>query len=103
MNTSLNATSVPVVLAGGTMIKVEATLLGGTQKVGILESQPFQDLLAAVEDMGATFSESLKKAKPTKGSIEFGVEVGLEAGKLVALLCQGSSKANLKITLEWGG
>jgi Trypsin-co-occurring domain 1 len=102
MNTSLDATTVPVVLSGGRTIKVEATVIGGPQKVGILESQPFQDLLGAVEDLGITFSESLRKAKPTKGSIEFGVEVGLEAGKLVALLCQGTGKANLKITLEWG-
>ena len=31
-----------------------------------------------------------------------GVQVGIESGKLTALLVKGTGNANLKITLEWG-
>ena len=45
---------------------------------------------------------ALKKAKPKKASVEFGLEIAVEAGKLTALLMESSGTATLKIALEWG-
>jgi Trypsin-co-occurring domain 1 len=33
--------------------------------------------------------------------VEFGIDVGIESGKLTALICKGSGNASLKITLEF--
>jgi hypothetical protein len=44
----------------------------------------------------------LEKVKPKKASVEFGLEVAVESGKLTTLLVKGASTANLKITLERG-
>lgn len=45
---------------------------------------------------------SFDTVKPDKVSLELGLEVGLKEGQLIAMLVQNSTKANLKITLEWG-
>ncbi len=44
---------------------------------------------------------ALARVKPTKASVELGLEIGVEAGQLTALLVKGTGKANLKITLQW--
>jgi len=44
----------------------------------------------------------LKEIKPRSGSLEFGVQVAVQSGKLTALIVQGTATANLKITLQWG-
>jgi hypothetical protein len=92
---------VPVTLQNGTIIRVEARDLGGGGKVSAFDSKAFKDLTDAIEAIAATFRESLGRIKPQKASVAFGVEVGLESGKLTALICKGSGKANVTVTLEW--
>jgi hypothetical protein len=43
----------------------------------------------------------LKKARPKKATVKFGMEMAIEAGQLTAVIVKGSGKANLEITLEW--
>lgn len=45
---------------------------------------------------------ALEKVKPRSASVEFGLEVSFEEGKLTALLVQGSGTASVNITLQWG-
>ena len=93
---------VPVALPNGTVVQVQATVVSAREDVAF--SMPsFDELLEAVEGVASAVTASLEKVRPSKASVELGVEVGLEAGKLTALLVQGTSTANLKITLEWGG
>jgi hypothetical protein len=95
-------TIVPIDLGNNLTIHVEATDLGGRQKVGEkLPPLPMGDLIVAVEGVARLLVESLQRIQPSKASVEFGVEVGLEAGHLTALICKGTGKANLKIALEW--
>ncbi len=100
--TGLGTEVVPVVLDNGVTVHVEAVSLGGRRKVATLGPQRFRELTDAIEGIGGALSESLKRMKPKKASVEFGMEVGLESGKLTALICKGSGKANLKVVLEWG-
>ena len=44
--------------------------------------------------------QTFDTVKPKMAAVEFGLEVGLESGKLITLLVQDSVKGNLKITLE---
>jgi hypothetical protein len=84
-------------------IYLEVLLRGGREKVGILDGIPFDQVTGVLTEIAANIGEALEKAKPSKATIELGVEFGVEGGKLVALIARGSAKANLKIALEWAG
>jgi hypothetical protein len=92
---------VPIVLDNGAVLKIEARELGGREKVGVLDAQPIGQLLESIEAIAASFGATVKRIAPHRAAVEFGVEVGVESGRLIALICKGSGKANLTITLEW--
>ena len=87
--------------SNGTEIKVEAINLGGETRVGVDDILDFDDVTNAIEAIATSITTTLDKVKPKKASVEFGVKVGVESGKLTTLLVKGSGEANLKITLEW--
>jgi hypothetical protein len=68
-----------------------------------------RDLLAfeGVETSITTISQrvvaALKSAQPDRASVEFGIDVAVEAGALTGLLARGSGGATLKVTLSWDG
>jgi hypothetical protein len=90
-------------LPNGSKIRIESRALDGDgmrEKVGITDL-PFLELMPSIEGISEAVLAAVTKVSPRKASVEFGIEVSVEAGKLVALLCSGTAKANLKITLEW--
>ena len=88
-------------LANGAIVYIQATVLGGEEEVAF--SLPsFKEVTDAIEGIAESVVTALQKVKPRKASVEFGLEVALEAGQLTALLVKGSGTSNLKITLEWG-
>lgn len=93
----------PVTLPGndGGKVYFEIVPRGGREEVGVLDSIPFDQVTELLASIASGIGETLEKAKPKKATIELGVEFGLEAGKLVALIARGTGKANLKISLEW--
>jgi hypothetical protein len=93
---------IPTQLADGTVIHVQATLLGGDEQVSA-HIPTFEEVSHIIEGVAQSLFSSLERVKPRKARVEFGVEIALESGHLTALLIQGSSTANLKIILEWGG
>ncbi len=92
---------IPVKVSDSVTVMVEATALGGEEDVGVGEILDFQGITDAVEAIAGAMTKTLDKVQPKKASVEFGVEIGVESGKLTTLLVKGSGKANLKITLEW--
>lgn len=92
---------VPVQLADGTKLNIKATILGGEEDVAF-KLFSFDDVTDTIEHVSTALTAALKKAKPKKASVEFGLEIAVEAGKLTALLVESSGTATLKITLEWG-
>ena len=88
-------------LANGTIVHIQATALGGEEEV-TFALPTFKEVTNAIEGIAVGVASSLQKVKPQKASVEFGLEVALEAGQLTALLVKGSGTSNLKITLEWG-
>jgi hypothetical protein len=93
---------VDVQLPNGAVIKVEASLIG-EQKVGLLKQFSFEDVSKTLEAIATELQATIAKVKPKKSTVKFGIELGVESGELTALLVKGSGKANLEITLEWGG
>ena len=68
-----------------------------------------RDLLAfaGVEESITTISQrvmaALRSAQPDRASVEFGIDVAVEAGALTGLLAKGAGAATLKVTLSWDG
>jgi Trypsin-co-occurring domain 1 len=92
---------IPVMLANGTEIRVAATMLGGEENVAF-KLLSFEEVTNTIEGIADSLNAALQKVKPKKASVEFGLEVAVESGKLTSLLVNGSGTATLKITLEWG-
>jgi hypothetical protein len=103
--------SIPVRLTNGVIIHAEATPIGQrstdemeqdvADRPTLFETQDFRDITKALEGIASEVSATLERVGSREASIEFGLEVGVEAGKLIALLVKGTGKANLKITLTW--
>jgi len=92
---------VKAALDNGATIRIEATSLGGEERIGCGIAS-FKEVTDAVEGIAHAVVTTLKKVKPQQASVEFGVEIGVESGQLTALLVKGTSTANLKITMQWG-
>jgi len=94
--------SVTVVMRDGARFQIEVRNAGGYQDVGVLDTIPFDDVTKAIESVGHALNATMDRIAPKRASIEFGLEVSFEAGKLTAVICQGRSTANLMVKLEWG-
>ena len=94
---------VSVQLEEGVSISIQATPLGGEELVGAPPGpHAFKEVTDTVEGLAKAMIGTLKKVKPRAATVEFGLQIGVESGKLTALLVKGTGSANLKITLEWG-
>lgn len=91
---------VPVQINNNVQVMVEATVIGTEEDVAI-DIRPFQEVTDAIEAITSAMVQTLEKVRPDKASVEFGIEIGIQSGKLTTLIVQGSSKGNMKITLEW--
>lgn len=61
----------------------------------------FEKVSLQLKEISKKIITSFEEAKPNKVSVELGFELSIESGQLTAILVKGSSKANLKIILEW--
>lgn len=101
--TEQNPTSerITVDLGDGVIAQVEIAVTGtGREKVkaGVLS---FEAVSNAIAKMAEIVAVPIQAVKPTKATVKYGVEVGIEQGSLVAAFVRGTGKANLEITLEW--
>jgi len=90
---------IPVKLADGTTFKIEVTQMGREDVATTI--LPFKQVTQALEGIIEAIAGTLEKVKPDKASVKFGMEVGVEAGILIAMIVKGTGKGNLEITLEW--
>jgi hypothetical protein len=93
----------PVEMANGKVVQVQVTTMGGEEDIAILDHLPtFEEVTGAIEEISRAITSSIEKVKPQRASVEFGLEVAVQEGKLTALLVQGSGTASVTITLGWG-
>lgn len=90
-------------LPDGTIIHVEAENLGGEEYIALGLPPAFDEISTTIEGIAKTVVTTLRKIRPSKGTVEFGLQIAVEAGHLTTLLVKGSGAASLKITLEWEG
>jgi hypothetical protein len=92
-----NATRVS--LGNGTSVLIETEAREEEGVANVLPS--FSDLVPTIVAVASQLRAALENAAPTKASVEFGLELAVDSGKLTALIVKGTAKANLKITLSW--
>ncbi len=94
---------IPVELSDGTVVRVEATLIG-EQRVAF-QSRAFKEITTIIKaiarELAGTLHEVKQDAAPDKVSVKLGLEVAVESGQLTALIVKGAGKANLEISMEW--
>ncbi len=90
----------PIKLDEDTVITIEAIDLGGQREVSS-EILDFSEVTGVIGKISEILVKPLKKAGPKKATVEFGLAVGLESGKLTALWVKGHGTAHLNIKLEW--
>ncbi len=94
---------IPVELADGTIIRVEATPFG-EQKVSF-HNRHFQEFIISLKTLVTEIASPLREihqaVQPDKMSITLGVDISIESSQLTALIVKGGGSANLEITMEW--
>jgi hypothetical protein len=91
-----------VALPGGGDMLIEATDTGHALESPLSPALPdFSDVADTIVSLSSALGSAMEKARPSKATVEFGVEVALDSGKLTALLVKGSAKASFKVSLTW--
>lgn len=91
--------TIPVQLEDGTIIRVEVTQAGREDVADV--TRKFKEVTDALGGIVQAIAEPINRARPTKATVKFGMELAIESGQLTAVLVKGSGKANLEISLEW--
>ena len=64
----------------------------------VLSFNGFADSVGAI---ASSITQALHSAKPDEAQVDFGVDIGIEAGQLTSLIVQGSGTATMHIKLIW--
>lgn len=100
---------VEVMLPNKTVVLVQAVELdereaGGTaEKVAWNDQFDFEHVSGTLEGVAQAIRSGLLKVKPTRTTVELGIDLAVKNGKLTGMLVEGEANASLKVTLEWGG
>jgi hypothetical protein len=94
---------VPVELGDGRTVLVEVRTgsESAEEDVSALGKLPWDDVEESIDAITKRIQAAVQRAKPRKATVEFGLDIGIEAGQLTSLLVKGSGAATLTITLEW--
>jgi len=90
-------------LGEGRVVLVEARRSGGEEDIGIRDMLSFSGVEESIVTVSQRVFSALERVAPKSASVEFGIDVTVEAGALTGLLAKGSGGATLKVTLNWGG
>lgn len=91
----------PITLEGGGRVFLEVMHRGGRENVGMLDSVPFEQITEVVAKLARGVLDAIASARPSTASVELGLEFGMEAGALIAVVARGTATANVKVTMEW--
>lgn len=86
---------------GATMVVRAHGADQGATDVGGLGALPFAQVRDSVEGLSKTILDAIRAAAPSEATIELGLDLQLESGKLTSVLVDGSAAATLRITLCW--
>ncbi len=85
---------------GGTIViaaeQVGSALVADTGIVAKLSN-----ITSSIERVSHDVLDAVRRAGPSKATVELGFGLAIEAGQLVALFGKGKGEATIKVTLEW--
>lgn len=103
-----NAQVVRVQLPDGSILYVEADSLdesvtggvdGEREVAGALPN--LEDLIRPLKSYASQLAAASREFSADKVTMQFGCEVGIEAGGLVAIIGKAGAKSAMTVTLEW--
>jgi Trypsin-co-occurring domain 1 len=94
--TFLNAT-----LPNGTAVKIEVINTGSAQDVALLQAVNMSGVESTIAGFAEIARKASAKASPDSMEFEFGLNLGLESGKLISILAHARSEASLTVRLSW--
>ena len=92
---------VKVDMGNGRIVVVEAQNVSPEQPVGIRDVMKFDGVTETIEAVAERVNGAIRRAKPDRAAVEFGVDISVESGMLTGLIAKGVGSATLKVTLEW--
>lgn len=100
MDMSEQTSIIPVALNDGKQILLEVRERDAETDVAF-RAPSFRGLTDAIEGIASDVFSGLQEARPSRATVEFGLEVAIDSGQLTALVLKGAAKANFRVTLEW--
>jgi hypothetical protein len=91
--------TIPIQLEDGTTFRIEV-VPQGKMDIGF-GAMSFDSVAQSIEGVLKAIAEPVRKARPTKATVKFGIEIQIQQGSLVAAIVRGTGKSNLEITMEW--
>ena len=92
--------TIKIALKDGSFIRAEVASFGDNEDVG-LAGVSFEGVGKSLKAIAEEIGEVLADIKPSRASVEFGLEIGMESGQLISVLVKGTGSATLKVTLDW--
>lgn len=88
-------------LSNGARVAAEIAPRAGLVAADSVPSIDFEQVRRVIEGIGNDLGETIKGLAPGKGTLEFGIELGGEAG--MPFVVRGTATAHVTVTLEWTG
>jgi hypothetical protein len=85
-------------LANGAVVYVKAAR---SLRKGAPVPTDFSSVSATIEGVSQSVIDIWKKVKPSKATVEFGLELEGGSGTVVAMFASAKTKAHITVTLEW--
>jgi hypothetical protein len=97
------ARTVSLDLGEGAVVLVRPTVIdeADLQQVSWTDRVDAEVFFASIRRLATLLIDALSAAAPTRITAEFGIQAGVKAGKLTALLVEGQGEATITVTLEW--
>ncbi|MFJ2158173.1 CU044_2847 family protein [Streptomyces sp. NPDC087856] len=95
---------VEALLPNATTVSIVAVATDGrdpAQDVSARGLPTLDDVSSSITGMASLVRDAVVAVRPTSASVEFGVDVKIESGKLSGLIVSGAANATLKVTLNW--
>lgn len=101
-DSAVRVSAVAVMLPNGEELYIPAREAEGSgDVVGALTALKMDRLVKIIDGFQQALQPIMRSALPEKTKLEIGLEVSVEAGKLMALLVDGNMKGNVKLSFEW--
>jgi len=85
---------------GGRMV-VDATPVGGIPVAATDIVAKLSEISDSIERVSSVMLDAVRRAGPTKATVELGFGLALETGQVVALFGKAHGDASISVTLEW--